>query len=951
MDVDAFIDSLTRSPDYRDQIVHIHESPARKAEFGGLSSPLPEAIEEMLQEEGIKQLYTHQVEAIEHARAGRNVVIATGTASGKSLAYTVPLLEGLLKDSSFRAILLFPTKALCQDQCQRFKETLKRLGRKDILAGVIDGDTPSSLRRKLRDQGSVLFTNPDMLHASILPQHPRWAGFLSDLRLLVLDELHVYTGMFGTNVANLLRRFHRISSHYQEQETETSFQILSSSATIANPKALAEELTGRPFSLVEKDGSPRGRRVVLLWNPPRERKRIWRSRRSANVEAHELMARLIEQNVPTITFSKARVTAEMIHRYVTARLQKTAPHLAGRITPYRGGYRPHERRDIEKKLFSGELMGVSSTRALELGIDVGSLDAAIIVGYPGTLASFFQQAGRAGRQERDALVILIGLDTSINQYVMGHPEYLFERAIEMAVLDSNNPFVITQHLRCATHELPLPSDATATFGPHADLVLRLLEENQKVNCLDKTWYHAANEVPQHEASLRGYSDANVLIQVEKTGEVIGEVDVLDAPPLLHPDAIYMHLGDTYLVKALDLDRRLAYVDPVNVDYYTQALGGTDIHHIDYQLREKPFGAGKACWGEVTAYFGTHAYEKIRFYTLDAFETHKLNLPVTTLDTMAVWLVPPEELMVKVRDAGLDAHAGLRGIGYATRMLLPLFMTCDTLDFSHTVGAVNAPWNAVFIYERYLHGLGFTMKAYDRLHEIMPRVLQVLEDCPCDEGCPCCVGKPLRQYTTWNVERGEASIPSKPGALMILQNMLGDRTRLECPDSTAILAEDRDDRSMDYSAEEELRLEQALRRRLERSRDPDIFHPIRPRVETEYPEIEKRDRLQTPDVETRGQRRASKERDFRKRLAKKLDHDKIPALGGHTHVPGGMKTRRGDLRPDAFHSPVREVTRSSPEPEKETQKKEATEAGPKPSSPVRLGDSLAARARRRKKRKQ
>ena len=554
---------------------------------------------------------------------------------------------------------------------------------------------------------------------------------------------------------------------------------------------------------------------------------------------------LIQRGVPTITFSKAKMTAEMIHRYVSETLQQHAPQLMHKITPYRGGYLPEERREIERRLFNGELLGVSTTRALELGIDVGGLDASIIVGYPGTLAGFFQQSGRAGRGTEDALVVLVGLDTPVNQYVLGHPEYIFGRPIEQGIVDLNNPYVITGHLRCATHELPLPAAEAALFGPHAEMVLRVLQDNLKVRRIGDCWYHASKEIPQHEISLRSYADENVVIEDADSGAILGEVVKFDAPPLLHPEAIYMHQGDTYRVLSLDLQKNIAVVKREEVDYYTQPLGGTDIHHIDHCLREKPFGSGKACWGEVTAHFNDYMYEKIRFYEIDAISRHGLDLPTFTLETMGVWLLPPESLMDAVRKAGLDAHSGLRAIGYATRMLLPLFFTCDTLDFSHTIGSVNSPWNAVFIYERYPHGLGFTEKVYDRLHHILPAVLETIRACPCADGCPCCVGKPLRGYTVWNVERGEAAIPSKGAALQILHGLLGDGDNLDNADTMSLTGS---------AAGEQTRLEIELRRRLERMREPRLFHPIEPIVKTEVPAPEPPAELPKADVERRLERR-------------------------------------------------------------------------------------------------
>jgi ATP-dependent helicase YprA (DUF1998 family) len=432
-------------------------------------------------------------------------------------------------------------------------------------------------------------------------------------------------------------------------------------------------------------------------------------------------------------------------------------------------------------------------------------------------------------------------------------------------------------------------------------------------------------------SLRDYADKNVVIEDVETKQVIGEVNKFDSQPILHPEAIYLHQGDTYRVLELNLDKNIATVQKVNVDYYTQPLGGTDVHHIDHRLREKPFGTGMAYWGEVTAYFNNPAYERIHFYTLDAISRHGLDLPTWVLETMALWLVPPEELMGEVLRAGGNAHGGLRGIGYATRSLLPMFMTCETLDFSHTVGSANSPWHTIFIYERYPLGLGFSQKAYELLHHALPAVLDHIRGCPCEDGCPACVGKPLRRYATWNVERGEGSVPSKSSALMILEGLLGDGSNLANADVGALT---------DTETAHEARLELALRRRLERMREPEVFHPIRPTAEvtTEYPHAEDRATLSEPDVTRRAARRVSFERDLRKRLAKKIPTREAPARP----APPVGPTRGGVVRPTDFPGRPAQPFEAEPAEDKPEEAKPA---------PIVQGDALATKARRLRKRRE
>ena len=910
MDFDSFLENLQASHDYRGQIVHVHRVPARPARYAVPQQPLSPACARMLAGMGIEKLYSHQAQALDAARAGRDILVTTGTASGKTLCCLLPIFEHLERNPKARVIALYPTKALSQDQLRVFQRAREHAGLEDLLIGVIDGDTPAGQRRQLRDKASVIITNPDMLHAAILPQHPRWASLFANLSHVVVDELHTYAGLFGANVANLFRRLHRVCAHYGSRP-----QFLASSATIANPLEVAARLLGGPTSqtgptgptpagrdiaLIDQDGSPRGPRTFVLWNPPRVEKDtrcllceapagpfrqktagvFFRSRRSANVEAQELMTALVVSGTPTIAFSKAKVTAELIYRYVREALEKAGPELASKVTPYRAGYLATERREIERKLFSGELLGVSSTRALELGIDVGSLEASLIVGYPGTLASFFQQAGRAGRRDKPALVILVGLDTAINQYVMRHPDYLFGRPIEEGVLEPDNPHVVVSHLRCATHELPLPDGEVARFGPAAPVALDVLESQQKVyhDTARHAWHHSAPETPQHEISLRAMDDRNVVVIDAATEQIIGEMPRLDAPVYVHPEAIYLHQGDTWFVEQLDMDRGFARVRKVDVDYYTQPIGGTDVHHIDARLRERPFGTGTLCFGEVTTHFRNWAYERIHFYTLDALSRHPLDLPTFVFETHAFWLVPPKELCRRALAQDLDPHAGCRGIGYATRMVLPLFVRCETLDFSHTVGAINAPWNTTFVYERYPLGLGFTERAYEIAARLLPAVLDHVRRCDCDDGCPCCIGKPLRQDVTWNVERGEGSIPSKEATIFMLEGLLGDGSRLNEPDAAEATAPAPAGPigpirpigpicPIGGAPEARLRLERALRRRLEHAREPLLthpIHPVEPVVETGYPQPEDRSTLSNADVA--------------RRVFRRLKHDKAVARG-------------------------------------------------------------------------
>jgi hypothetical protein len=556
---------------------------------------------------------------------------------------------------------------------------------------------------------------------------------------------------------------------------------------------------------------------------------------------------------------------------------------------------------------------VSTTPALELGIDVGGLDACIIVGYLGTRASFFQQAGRAGRRLQDAVVFLVGLDTSVNQYIMSHPGYLFDRPVETAVIDPGNPFVALGHVWCAVRELALAHPEAAAFGPHAGIVLRVLAENAKVKMIGGSWYPCSADEPHRAVALRSFSDATVVIEDAGSGAVIGEVDRYDAEPLVHPDAIYLHRGDTYRVTSLDLERNRARVVCEETDYYTQPLGGA-----------------AACWGEVTVHMRTYAFEKIHFYTLDAVSVHGLDLPAMALETMALWYVPPDDCMRKVAAAGRDPHAGLRGIGYAVRGILPLFVSCDTRDFSHTIGSVNSPWNALFIYERFPLGLGFTRRAYESAERILRSARDAIRGCSCADGCPCCVGKPLRGFSSWNVERGEGSIPCKDASLMILDGIFSGK-RVQGASSCG---------GCGAECDTEICVERMLRRRLERMREPGVSHPVTPErdVSTGYGPIENGADLEKPDMVRRRERRLDFEKELHRRIAKKTAPLPFAAA---PRAPAAMRAKRGVrsvVAPADF--PGRPVAPPGPRPDRPS----ASGGG------VAAGDATALKAWRAVKRK-
>lgn len=752
-DFERILAAVADERHYGLQIVHVRRLVERAARWADLETPLPEALRRALAGRGIERLYLHQARAIEAARRGENVVVVTGTASGKTLAYNLPVLERLLEDEAGTALYLFPTKALAQDQLKgltRLLESMPDLQR-SLAPGVYDGDTSQSARRKIRDGSRLILSNPDMLHRAILPYHGRWSRFLGNLRYVIVDEIHSYRGIFGSNVANVLRRLRRVARHHRAAagpgaEEAPEPQFLSSSATIQNPVELAERLTGVATRAVTEDGSPRGPRWFVLWNPPfSDDARV--ERRSSNVEAMELLVRLVREGVQTIVFGRARVVAELIYKYAVEELQRRDGALAARLSPYRGGYLPSERREIERRLFNGELLGVVSTNALELGIDIGSLDAAVLVGFPGTIASVWQQAGRAGRGANAALSVLVAYNDPIDQYLLRHPDYFFEQTPEAAVIDPENPFILAGHLGCAAFELPLSAEDEEMFGAPTAGVREALEAEKRLTRLGDESYWGNTDFPAQGVNLRTISDDTFsIVDVTpvdgKPGErVIGNVDAISAPELVYPEAIYLHEGETYFVKKLDLVQRVAYVEPVAVDYYTQPVLDSSIRITE--RREEGWRSGeRLTMNRAVVTWATTMFKKIVFGSTDSIGYKNLDLPPQHLDTMALGWTPSEAARAAVSAAGLKWMEGLSGVRNVFITVLPLYAMCDRADIGGMIDSSNFGTPTLFLYDRFAGGLGFAEQGYLRWEELCREALALIRECPCTGGCPSCVGLPV-----------------------------------------------------------------------------------------------------------------------------------------------------------------------------------------------------------------
>ncbi|MFH1311794.1 MAG: DEAD/DEAH box helicase [Candidatus Eisenbacteria bacterium] len=767
--ISSFLESIQSSDGYKGQIAHINQIPPKDAVYQDPQTPISPVVRSALDVMGISSFYSHQAKAIDLISGGKNTAIVTSTASGKTICYNVPVLESLLADPKATALFLFPTKALAQDQLRVLSHfcSAHQALRDVVRAGTYDGDTPRESRRKLRNEANVILTNPDMLHQGILPYHSRWSRFFSSLRYVVVDEMHTYRGIFGSNVANVLRRLRRILKHYGANPT-----FVLCSATIANPDELARTLIGDTCEVISDDGSPRGPKLFVLWNPPflgagsMERK-------SSNVEAHELMVRLMEEGIQTITFTKARVVAELVLRYVRDSLSRRNPQLVSKVSAYRAGYLPEERRAIEKALFSGELLGVASTNALELGIDVGGLDASIIVGFPGTIASTWQQAGRAGRKTDEALVLFVAYNDPIDQYLMRHPDYFFGQTPEHAVIDPVNPYILAGHLSCAAFELPLSDEDEAIFGTLTQPVMTVLEDVKKVKKIDDRTYWATTEFPAAGVGLRTISDDTFTI-VDRTGteSVIGVVDAISAPELVYPEGVYMHDGATYLVRELDLGGKVAYVERKEVDYYTQPILDSSIR-IKAERKTANWCDLNVSYGDATVSWKTTSFKKIKFYSLDSIGYGSVDIPTQHLETVSLWLCPDKEVVSYLRKKGKNPVEGLVALKNVLINILPLFVMCDRKDIGGIVESSNLGSPAIFLYDRFKGGLGFCEKGYGLLPAIIREVLHVIEDCPCENGCPSCVGLPVlipAQHQDPDPGHG-FPIPDKEAAVLLVRRII------------------------------------------------------------------------------------------------------------------------------------------------------------------------------------
>ncbi len=728
---------LKEDRQFKEQIVHWHTIEEKEAKTVPLPDTIHPNLKKALQERGISELYTHQGTAYELAKQKKSFVAVTPTASGKTLCYNLPVLQSIIEDENSRALYMFPTKALAQDQKSEINEIIEDAGVK-VNSYTYDGDTASNIRQKVRKAGHIVITNPDMLHSAILPHHTKWVSFFENLKYVIIDELHIYRGVFGSHVANVIRRLKRICKYYGSDPI-----FICTSATIANPRELAENLTGNKMELINNNGAPSGRKHFVFYNPPIVNKPL-NIRRSATLEVRNIAKELLKNKIQTIVFAKSRVRVEVILTY----LQEAVKHQFGpkSIRGYRGGYLPTQRREIEKGLRHGDIYGVVSTNALELGVDIGRLQVCLMTGYPGTIASAWQQAGRAGRRHGEALIIMVASSSPIDQFIIEHPEYFFEQNPETARINPNNLVILIDHIKCAAYELPFYQGER--FGDiNIEDILEFLVDERVLHFNRDKWYWMNESFPAHNISLRSASQENVVIidiSEKANVHVIGEMDQFSALTLLHDEAIYLHQGIQYQVEELDWEEKKAYVREVDVDYYTDANLAVKLSvlEVDKMKKAERLEVG---YGDVSVQAMATIFKKIKFNTHENIGSGPIHLPEMELHTNAAWISLPME------EEKEELEAGLVGMANLFKSIVPLFVMCDPHDI-HVVPQIKAVHNekpTVFLYDRYPGGIGLSEKVYENITEIINRAKELVMSCPCQNGCPSCIGI---EHTTKNAKR-------------------------------------------------------------------------------------------------------------------------------------------------------------------------------------------------------
>jgi DEAD/DEAH box helicase domain-containing protein len=727
--INEMIDWIRKSPEIMSQVTYWHTIPPREAKLVDFPDGLHEGIRAALRHRSIEQIYTHQADSFHEAIGGKHVVTVTPTASGKTFCYNLPVLQKILENDSARALYLFPTKALAQDQVAELQEMVDFM-EVDIKTHTYDGDTPPTVRQAIRNAGHIVVTNPDMLHSAILPHHTKWVKLFENLSYVVIDEVHSYRGVFGSHVANVIRRLKRICRFYGSNP-----QFICASATIDNPKEHTERLIGEQVSLVNNNGAPAGEKHFAFYNPPVVNQQLG-IRKSSVLETRKLAGHLLRSGIQTIVFARSRVRVEILLTY----LQELVQHELGSksIRGYRGGYLPKLRREIERGLRSGEIRGVVSTNALELGIDIGQLQACVLNGYPGTIASTWQQSGRAGRRQESSLTILVASSNPLDQYLIQNPHYFFERPPEQARIHPDNLIILVDHVKCAAYELPFEADEE--FGGESlKDILDFLTEEQVLHTVKDRWYWMEQSFPAHTISLRSAAQENfVIIDITNANKVIGEVDRFGAPTLIHEEAIYIHEGIQFQVEKLDYEEKKAFVRQVDVDYFTDASLAVELKVLHVNREAKEGGLLREL-GEVTVNAKPTIFKKIRLRTHENIGSGPIHLPEEELHTSSYWFTF-DESMTAGRTTN-DVQFALLGIANVLSHIAPLYLMCDPMDIRVVpqVKAVHSKLPTIFFYDRYPGGVGLSDRLYEVHGQLMRQAGSLITSCGCLSGCPACVG--------------------------------------------------------------------------------------------------------------------------------------------------------------------------------------------------------------------
>ncbi|MGB2988703.1 MAG: DEAD/DEAH box helicase [Candidatus Zixiibacteriota bacterium] len=754
MNLLQILDELKEDKYLQSCISHWEVVPPKEPVYAEFPAGMNPRIRSVLEKRGIRKLYSHQATAIENILAGRNVVTVTPTASGKTLCYNLPVVNAVLEKPESRALYLFPTKALSQDQVAELHQLVTDLDA-DIRTYTFDGDTPRSARAAIRTAGHIVVTNPDMLHSGILPHHTRWIKLFENLKFVVIDEIHHYRGIFGSHLGNVIRRLKRICAFYGSDP-----QFVCCSATIANPMELTRKIIEDEVVLVDNNGAPSGEKHFILYNPPVINKELG-IRRSYINETRRLAEKFLSNDVQTIVFARSRLRVEILLTYL-AEVMRKARKPSDSIRGYRGGYLPLQRREIERGLREGTIRGVVSTNALELGIDIGQLDVSVMAGYPGNIASTWQQAGRAGRRTDVSVAVLVANSSPLDQFIIHHPDYFFSQSPESGIVDPNNLSILVSHVKCAAFELPFADGET--FGVEAtEKILAHLEGERILHHVEGKWHWTSEVYPAEQVSLRSASTDNfVILDSTDRNRIVGEMDYFSAPIFLHKDAIYLHGADQYQIEELDWEGKKAYAKEVEVDYYTDTITKTDLKVLEVaQRQEEP--AGNCAHGEVSVTTLATMFKKIKFRTHENVGFGKINLPELEMHTTSFWFEFPPDIGSKLGFSGEELGGSLRALANVLRSVAPLWVMCDPKDI-RAFPEVKSPFTdrpTVYVYDNYPGGVGFSQKLFDLSNDVWKACGEMIRSCECTEGCPSCVGPKM--------EIGESG---KQGALKLIEWIVG-----------------------------------------------------------------------------------------------------------------------------------------------------------------------------------